>query len=295
MTLRRLQALVYLLGLLGLALAVRSMASDLDGAVIPAWTRLVLPLAGITLAGVFSARAWSVLLAPLVHGATARCALYVSQLAKYIPGGSVAQAAGQVVLSADSPEARGRVAVAYPVFVVGSVIAGLLLAFPLAFMASVPIWLRVGVALGPLAVAALHPRVLGSLLGLVGRLGSRVPTAVSLPPTPRVIASVILAGANLASYGAAFALLVRSFDESFSFPVVALAFVAAWVVGFLVVPLPAGVGVREAVLLAVLPSLSTGAILAASLLHRLLALVAEVMLAGGCSLGRRLTSGTRRA
>ena len=54
------------------------------------------------------------------------------------------------------------------------------------------------------------------------------------------------------------------------------AFALSWVVGFLVFPLPSGIGVREAVLLALVPGASSAAILGASLAQRFLVLASEV-------------------
>jgi glycosyltransferase 2 family protein len=54
------------------------------------------------------------------------------------------------------------------------------------------------------------------------------------------------------------------------------AFALSWVVGFLVFPLPSGIGVREAVLLAVVPGASSAALLGASLAQRFLVLGSEV-------------------
>jgi uncharacterized membrane protein YbhN (UPF0104 family) len=58
------------------------------------------------------------------------------------------------------------------------------------------------------------------------------------------------------------------------------AFAASWAAGFALVPIPAGLGVREAVLVALLPSYGAAAIVAASLLHRLATLTAELVLMG---------------
>jgi glycosyltransferase 2 family protein len=54
------------------------------------------------------------------------------------------------------------------------------------------------------------------------------------------------------------------------------AFALSWVVGFLVFPLPGGIGVREAVLVAVVPGASAAALLGASLAQRFLVLASEV-------------------
>jgi uncharacterized membrane protein YbhN (UPF0104 family) len=51
----------------------------------------------------------------------------------------------------------------------------------------------------------------------------------------------------------------------------------SWAVGFLAVPIPAGVGVREAVLIGLLPGVGTAQLLAASLALRLLTIGTELV------------------
>lgn len=61
---------------------------------------------------------------------------------------------------------------------------------------------------------------------------------------------------------------------------VAAAFAAAWAVGFLALPVPAGIGVREAVLLVLLePSLGTSGALSYAVLTRVLHIVSDALVA----------------
>jgi uncharacterized membrane protein YbhN (UPF0104 family) len=55
---------------------------------------------------------------------------------------------------------------------------------------------------------------------------------------------------------------------------------AAWLVGFVFVIAPAGLGVREAALVALWPEIDTATVVAASLTHRFSTLAAEVVLLG---------------
>ena len=64
----------------------------------------------------------------------------------------------------------------------------------------------------------------------------------------------------------------------------AAALCAGWAAGYLVLFIPSGLGVREAVLLAALPNLAAAPLLAASVAHRLLGLLAEAVLAGATQL-----------
>ena len=56
-----------------------------------------------------------------------------------------------------------------------------------------------------------------------------------------------------------------------------MVFIAAWVIGFLVIPIPSGVGIREAVLVAIVPGATAAPLLAASLAQRLVAIAAELL------------------
>jgi hypothetical protein len=121
---------------------------------------------------------------------------------------------------------------------------------------------------------------------------TRVPEPDALPPQAAILRAYLCALGNLAAYGAAFTVLLS--DGGAVNPFVAVsAFCAAWVAGYLVVPVPSGLGVREAVLVAALPDLATASLLAASVAHRVLGIVAEAALAGGSRLqgriGRRST------
>jgi uncharacterized membrane protein YbhN (UPF0104 family) len=68
--------------------------------------------------------------------------------------------------------------------------------------------------------------------------------------------------------------------------IVFCAFALSWTLGFLVLPLPSGIGVREAVLIAALP-VGAGPLLAASLAQRLLAMGADVTAAFGSKIVAR--------
>jgi uncharacterized membrane protein YbhN (UPF0104 family) len=62
--------------------------------------------------------------------------------------------------------------------------------------------------------------------------------------------------------------------------VAAASFCLAWGLGYVVLPVPSGLGVREAVLIAALPGVVAGSLLAASVAQRLLTLVAEAVMTG---------------
>src|SRR5262249_32863213 len=141
----------------------------------------------------------------------------------------------------------------------------------------------------PVLVACLHPRVLNPLLNRLLKLAKR--PALEQPLSGRVLASAIawcvvawlfnglqiwlLASRVGAPLGTAALLAVGGF-----------AF--AWSVGFLVVFAPAGVGVREVLLITLLtPAVGAGAATAVALVSRVVTTAGDLLVAGAASARRR--------
>jgi uncharacterized membrane protein YbhN (UPF0104 family) len=145
----------------------------------------------------------------------------------------------------------------------------------------------------PAGVAAAHPAVLGRGLVLGRRLsGGRVDlTAPRWSSMLRLIAWAIPTWL-LVGTAAVMVTEALGFDQR---PArVALAAVAAWIVGFLAVPVPAGAGVREVVFV-VLCGLSAGPATAVAVIARALLLVVDGVggLAGLSYAGRAATARDR--
>ncbi len=83
-----------------------------------------------------------------------------------------------------------------------------------------------------------------------------------------------------------YTVLLLSVTDDINGATVSARFAMSWAVGFLAVPVPAGVGVREAVLVAAIPGVPTAPLLAASLALRLLTIATEVL----ALVGNRLSS-----
>ena len=76
--------------------------------------------------------------------------------------------------------------------------------------------------------------------------------------------------------GLAFAVLLSAIHTLPEPTIAVSAFGAAWTIGFLAVPFPAGVGVREAVLIALVGrTTGAGAVIAASVAHRVVTIIGE--------------------
>jgi uncharacterized membrane protein YbhN (UPF0104 family) len=279
----RWRAVVMLLGIVGLAIAAFSTVDNVREQALPNARSLALAFALQVVALVMSARAWGVLFPPGSDRRMLASGLYTSQLTKYLPAGGFVQAASQVALSTPSDLGIGVAALRLPVFSLCTLVAGASLSSVLAFDADLAVWARCLAACGVASVLLLHRGVLAAALRAARRVVGRLPDPSNLPPQGAIVRCWAFALVSMSAYGVTFAVLIG--DLADVRPVwAAAAFCAAWAAGYVVLPLPSGLGIREAAIIAVLPGLPTGSLLAASVAHRLTGFLAEVLLAGGTQL-----------
>lgn len=204
------------------------------------------------------ALAWHLLLRALGERprfATALGILAVSQAAKYLPG-NVGHYVGRVALARESGLAPAPVILTLGLETACAVLAGLSVVtagLPLGTLgrgAPLSMW-RIGMAA---AVAVCALAVAGLLLRLDPvrrRLG--LPASSSLTGGRRlgvVLACLALGGFNFLILGACATILASTVLDApaASLPVLTGLFAAAWIAGFITPGAPAGLGVREAVL-----------------------------------------------
>ncbi|MCM3884231.1 lysylphosphatidylglycerol synthase transmembrane domain-containing protein [Frankia sp. R82] len=243
---------------------------------------------------------WRALLAGLGAKLPLRAAVrifFVGQIGKYIPG-SVWPVLAQMELSRDYGVSRPKAASASLVVLALAVPSGgLAAAVTLPFVSADALaqywWALVAV---PVFAVLLYPPVLSRLLARAFRLLRR--PGLDVPLTLRPVAAG--AGWLLLSfvwYGLATWLLVRDLDPGIGgvrLIVLSLgAYALAWTAGFLVLVLPAGAGVREAVLvLALAPAIASGPATVVALVARLLATIADLVWAAiGVALRQRQSGG----
>lgn len=219
-----------------------------------------------------------------------------AQLGKYLPGTGWAYVA-QMEFSKERGIGRG---VSLVVMVTGAGLSVGVAAGLAAFVAGaasevVPPWLLwSATTLGLLGCLAVLVRP--ALLGVVTAVGRRVPRLSGLPAAPApgpTRAALGYTAASWVAYGVHLWAITAPLGLTGwrGFVVATSGFAVAWVCGFLVVVAPAGVGIREAVLVAVLgPAIGAGGALAAGVASRFLLVVAEVLLAlGSLVVDRRST------
>jgi len=213
---------------------------------------------------------------------------FVGQLGKYVPGG-VWAVVGSAELAAGEGASRARAYGAMLLalgcgYLAGVLAVASLLPFQIGLLQGLP---TVGVllALIPLGVLAVHPAVLGRVLELTRRI-SRRPIDLEVPSWA---SSLRLVGWHLPAWlglGVATWCVARALEGPVPVVNIMLAAILAWVVGFLVVPAPGGLGVREAVFTVAATSLSTGMAAAVAVVARVLFVLVDVVGAGLVLLAR---------
>jgi glycosyltransferase 2 family protein len=197
------------------------------------------------------------------------------------------QAASQVNMASAAGLPLGTVAVAFPIAALSSIVAGLVLGAGLALNQDLTWSLRVIALCGLGSPCVLYRPVLARALGVARRIVRRIPTADRLPSQHSINSCFGWALANVGTLCGAFTVLLMSLNEDASALAAFCAFAVAWVIGFVIVPIPAGVGVREAVLLGLVPGVTSGLLLAASLALRLISIAVELLAIGGNRLAIR--------
>jgi hypothetical protein len=224
-----------------------------------------------------SARAWVALLSDRAQGAALARGFYASQLGKYVPG-AVWQAASQVGLARRAGVATAQAVTAFPVSAAtqatagGTVGAGLLLVGW-----RIPLSLRLASIAGLLLLPVLRRTWMVKAVDILGRILKRGWSESLVPSQSRILRSYAYNVGTLILSGTGFMLLSTSVHAVTSTAACVPGFALAWTVGFLALPFPSGVGVREAVLIAVLGRPGAAApLIGASIAHRLVTIVAEL-------------------
>jgi glycosyltransferase 2 family protein len=208
---------------------------------------------------------------------------YVGQLGKYVPGGI------WPVIGRGEMARRGGVApsVGYSstVLSLGITYLAAILAVAVALVAGAAggggvLWQPIVVLL-PLGMLALHPRVVATVLQVARRVSKR---ELNLPvPSWGTSAGLLLwhVPAWIAVGSATWLVAVALDTTTPDFRNILFATVLSWVVGFLVVPAPGGIGVREAVFVAAATSLSgLGVAAAVAVVARVIFILVDLIGAG---------------
>lgn len=215
---------------------------------------------------------------------------FLGQLGKYVPG-SVWPILAQAELSKEYGVPRSRAGLAALTqmmigLVVGVVVAASTLAFASPDAFAQYWWLTLVAVAG---IAALVPPVLNRLVALALRLTRR--QGAGQVGTRSIVVSALWCLVMWAGFGVHLWLLALSIgadDDGRLFLICAGGYALAWVVGFVIVFLPAGAGAREAALvLALAPVLSRQDALTLAIVSRFLMLIGDGVSAGAAILAER--------
>lgn len=253
------------------------------------WRSVLLASALLIAGTALMAHVWVVVVdAPPRYQEKLRLGFVRSQLAKYLPGG-VWQGPVQIV-EARATTSMGLAAIgrSYAHFlllllsgglIVATMAIGLIAFFAVLFVAQL-------VTLP--ALRTRYPFIDPAPTGLARRAVHELRLA-KRAITARVLG---MSTAAVAIYSASFSLLLYNFEDAEPFLYGVGAFAAAWVGGLLVFVLPAGLGVREAVLVVLFSEhFDSTQVIATSISHRALQAVSEAVLVLGMVATQRVRIG----
>jgi glycosyltransferase 2 family protein len=214
---------------------------------------------------------------------------FIGEVAKYVPGG-IWPVVGRAELARRGGIDRGRAYSATTVslicLVASSAVFGGIMTIASGQRYGLAAML---LAAGGALLAALHPWWLdafGRRIGFVARLRAKL----HLIPLGRIAPIVpAYAIAWLGIVGSA-VLVAAAVDDQVSTVRVAAAVLTSWFVGFVIVPVPGGLGVRESLFIA-LSGMPEGAAVTVALLSRALLLVVDI---GGAGIALALSPALRR-
>jgi uncharacterized membrane protein YbhN (UPF0104 family) len=202
----------------------------------------------------------------------------IANVGRYVPG-KVWQIAGLAALArgrgVSATVATGAAILGQGIALVAATIVGL--GAVLAGPPELAEWGRVAAGFGVAAVAVgLFPPVFRTVSALWFRLASAVPPEELR--SRHALVWLVLYGLNWVLYALAFWVLARSVGVTAPPVPVASAFAAAWVLGWIMIFAPAGIGVREGFMVALLtPHMGPGPAGALAVLSRVWATAVELI------------------
>lgn len=267
-------------GVFAAALALWQAISSAGSEVLPPTSRWISAAVLAILWLYTAARAWVALFEAPEQQRTLTGALVLSQLGKYVPGGGIVQVTGMVAMSRNEQVSTTRLALGLPVVGLSAVaVGGVALAGLSVADTTLPNWARALCLLGLLAPLLLWRPVMATTVRTARRLVHRIPSPDDLPSQRAIAISGGWTALSLLATGIGYALLAQPLTGETDIATLTLSFIVAWTVGFLVLPVPGGIGIREVVLIGLIGG-SVGSIVGASIAHRIINIVVELSAVG---------------
>jgi uncharacterized membrane protein YbhN (UPF0104 family) len=245
-----------------------------DVRLLPVWPKLLLAAVVVCAGAVAACAAWLALVGDKAPRMALVRAFFIAQLAKYIPG-LIWLPLGQVGWATRAGVPLASASAAFPVHALAQVLAGASFAVLHAVTATQHRFLPLA---GLVWMPLLHRGWMATTLGAAGRRVRRLGGAAeALPSQEAILRAYAWSIGAMAGAAGGYAVLWSGIRPGQSMLAVS-AFALAWTAGFVALPVPAGLGVREAVLIALLDA-PAASIIAVSVVHRLVGIVVEALLA----------------
>lgn len=259
---------------IGFALARTVDRSGQD--VIPSWPYLViaevLAISGLLI----GSRAWTSLFVE-GSGAELRRGFYASQLGKYIPG-AVWQTVALVGSASRAGAGVARSSIRFPVYAATTIAAGGTVGAGLSVVGRSDLGpARLASLAGLLTILLLDRRGMMLAVRAFRRITGREISEDALPSQEAIIRSYLFGLGSVIVGSAAFAVLLESFHTRVSAAEATTAFALAWTAGFVAIPFPSGLGIREAVLIGALATGLGSPIVSAAVAQRIVLMVGELV------------------
>ncbi len=277
-------------GIAFLAVAFKNTWDRSSGFPIPSvWAigiSAVLLVAGL----VALARSWTVLFEEREMSPALAGGFYISQMGRYIPG-AIWQGVAQVGSATRAGASLKRASATFLVHGAAQAAAGATLAASLSVVGSgLPVIVRVASLLGIVFALVLRRPWIVAAIKLAGRVVRKDLDVDLVPSQRRIVSSWVWVMVTLLANTVAFVLLLGSIQTVDAPLRLGASFLAAWTVGFLALPFPSGIAVREGVLLLLLrgTGISTTSVIAASVALRLIAMCTEFLMIVASQIVRRV-------
>ncbi len=263
-------------GLLASGLALWAALGRADDEVLPPPGRWVIAALCAAIWLFTATRAWVALFEAPAQRRTLSGAMLLSQLGKYVPGGGLVQVTGMVAMSRNEQVSTSRLALGLPVIALSVVATGGVAFAGLALAdTTLPGWARVLCLVGLATPLVLWRPLMAAVVRGAGRVLRRLPPPDDLPSQRAILVSAGWNAVSLTATAVGYAVLVQPLGTEADLVSLALVFMVAWTAGFLVLPLPSGVGVREAVLVGLIAGAAASSV-GASVAHRVINIAVEV-------------------
>jgi len=207
---------------------------------------------------------------------------FVGQLGKYVPGG-IWPIVGRAEMAhrggASRTAAYGGTLMSLAATYLASLLTAALLLASSLLRGDSPSWAVWLLFLIPVGILLLHPRALNWAIGWMSRVLKRE-LSIQLPSWSRSITTIALHVPSWLAISGATWLISKALGGDVGFDLIGVATCIAWFLGFVVIGLPGGIGVREAVFVSLASPLGPSLAATVALVARAIFVIVDLVGAG---------------